>query len=171
MLMDNYIPLFKNMVNGQPIYALVKSFPIGYYEGKVINVGPPRVEMPKNIAIPNNVVDITYEVNGTSYTDVANINESMFSTEKLGAIALVATSKDIILRELRASLKLDEEFLENVDDTIDKKTKNIEQYKTLISKLDTEWAKQQAFETRITNLENNSKETNTLLKTILEKLS
>ena len=168
--MDNYIPLFKNMTQGQPIYALVKSDPINYYEGKIISVGSPRIDMSKNMSIPNNVIDVTYEINNANYTDVINIADSMFSTEKPGAITLVSTSKDIILRELRESLKLDEDFLNSIDETKERKTRNIEQYKSLISKLDTEWAKQQALENRITSLENNSKETNTLLKTILEKL-
>jgi len=97
--------------------------------------------MTKDMAMPNNVIDVTYEINGTNYTDVVNITDSMFSTDKPGAITLVTTSKDIILRELRASLKLDEEFLESIDSTIERKTKNVEQYKALISKLDTEWAK------------------------------
>ena len=169
--MDNYIPLFKNMAQGQPIFALVKSNPICYYEGKIISVGPQRIEMTKDMAMPNNVIDVTYEINGTNYTDVVNITDSMFSTDKPGAITLVTTSKDIILRELRASLKLDEEFLESIDSTIERKTKNVEQYKALISKLDTEWAKQQILEKRISVLENNTKETNTLLKTILDKLN
>lgn len=168
--MDNYIPLFKNMTPGQIIYALSKGDLIEYYEGKIISIGPQRIEMPKDITLPSNVIDVTYEINGSTYTDVVNISESMFSTKKLGGISLVATSKDIILKEIKASLKIDEEFLNGIDDTIEKKNKNIEQYKSLILKLDTEWAKQQVLETRITNLENNSKETNALLKTIIEKL-
>lgn len=168
--MDNYIPLFKNMVSGQPVFSLIKSDPISYYEGKIISIGNPRLEMVKNLSIPNNVIDVTYEINGTNYTDTVNISDSMFSTEKTGAITLVATSKDIILRELRASLKSDEEFLNSIDETKDRKIRNVEQYKNLIATLDTEWAKQQALENRITSLENNSKETNTLLKTILKKV-
>lgn len=168
--MDNYIPLFKNMVQGQPIYALIKGDPINYYEGKIISVGAPRMEMSKNMSIPNNVIDVTYEINNVNYTDSLSVTDSMFSTEKPGAITLIATSKDIILRELRASLKLDEDFLNSIDETKERKIRNIEQYKSLISKLDTEWAKQQALENRITSLENNSKETNNLLKTILKKL-
>jgi len=97
--------------------------------------------MSKNISIPNNVIDVTYEINNANYTDVINIADSMFSTEKPGAITLVSTSKDIILRELRESLKLDEDFLNSIDETKKRKTRNIEQYKSLISKLDTEWAK------------------------------
>jgi len=82
--------------------------------------------MSKDISMPNNVVDVTYEINNTNYTDVVNITDYMFSTGKPGSITLVTTSKDIILRELRASLKLDEEFLESIDETIERKTKNVE---------------------------------------------
>lgn len=80
--MDNYIPLFKNMVSGQPIYSLIKSDPINYYEGKIVSIGNPRLEMAKNLNMPNNVIDVTYEINGTNYTDTVNISDSMFSTEK-----------------------------------------------------------------------------------------
>lgn len=168
--MNEYVPLLKDMNQGQAIFALVKGDDIEYIEGKIISVGPQRVDMMKDISIPRTVVDITYELKGTNYTDVININDSMFSTKKPGFITLVSSSKDIILKEIKASLKIDEDFIEGIDNTIAKKKNNIEQYKDLILKLDTEWAKQQAIETRITSLENNSKETNILLKTILDKL-
>jgi hypothetical protein len=81
--------------------------------------------MAKNMSIPNNVIDVTYEINNTNYTDVINVTDSMFSTDKPGAITLVSTSKDIILRELRASLKLDEDFLSSIDETKERKVKNV----------------------------------------------
>ena len=168
--MNNYIPLFKDMSPGQSIYALMKGDTIDYAEGKIVSISPQRLDMPKDVAIPRNVIDVTYEINGTNYTDVINITDSMFPTKNTGVTTLVATSKDTIVRELRASLKIDEDFLSSIDETIERKKRNVDQYKSLIAKLDTEWAKQQAIETRITNLENTSKETNTLLKTILDKL-
>jgi hypothetical protein len=64
--------------------------------------------MPKDVAIPRNVIDVTYELDGVNYTDVINVTDSMFPTTKLGATTLLATSKDTILRELRESLKIDE---------------------------------------------------------------
>ena len=168
--MNNYIPLFKDMSPGQSIYALMKGDTIDYAEGKIVSISPQRLDMPKDVAIPRNVIDVTYEINGTNQTDVINITDSMFPTKNTGVTTLVATSKDTIVRELRASLKIDEDFLSSIDETIERKKRNVDQYKSLIAKLDTEWAKQQAIETRITNLENTSKETNTLLKTILDKL-
>lgn len=169
--MNNYIPLFKDLTPGQAVYALTKGSELKYTEGKIISVGMQRMDMPKEVAIPRNVIDITYELNGINYTDTVNITDSMFPTTKLGATTLVATSKDTILRELRASLKIDEEFLSTVEETKKQKQKNVKEYKNLIGKLDTEWAEKQALENRITTLENNSRETNTLLKSILDKLS
>lgn len=169
--MNNYIPLFKDLTPGQSIYALIKGPELQYIEGKIVSVGLQRMDMPKDITIPRNVIDVTYELNGVNYTDTVGITDTMFQTHKLGATSLVATSKDTILRELRASLKIDEEFLATVDETKEQKKKNVEQYKRLIGQLDTEWAEKQALENRITTLENNSKETNTLLKSILDKLS
>jgi hypothetical protein len=113
--MNNYIPLFKDLTSGQPVYILIKGKELKYIEGKIINVGVQRMDMPKEIALPRNVIDITYEAEGVNYTDTINVTDSMFSTSKLGATALIATSKDTILRELRASLKIDEEFLATVD--------------------------------------------------------
>ena len=168
--MNNYTPLFKDLSAGQPIYALVKSQDLKYIEGKIVSVGMQRMDMPKDVAIPRNVIDVTYELDGVNYTDTINITDSMFPTKKLGATTLITTTKDVILRELRASLQIDEEFLANVEKTKEQKKKNVQQYKELISKLDTEWAEKQALENRIITLENNSKETNTLLKSILEKL-
>ena len=169
--MNNYIPLFKDLTPGQPIYALTKGPELNYSEGKVVSVGVQRMDMSKELAIPRNVIDITYEVNSATYTDTINITDSMFPTTKLGATTLIATSKDTILRELRASLKIDEEFLATVEETKKQKQNNVKQYKDLIGKLDTEWAEKQALESRITTLENTSKETNNLLKSILDKLS
>lgn len=169
--MNTYIPLFKDLTAGQPVYALVKGPELKYIEGKIISIGLQRMDMSKDITIPRNVIDVTYELEGVNYTDTINVTDSMFPTSKLGATTLVTTSKDTIVRELRASLKIDEDFLKTVDETKEQKKKNVQQYKTLIGKLDTEWAEKQALEGRITALENNSKETNTLLKSILDKLS
>lgn len=168
--MNNYIPLFKDLTPGQPIYVLVKGQELKYIEGKIVNVGMQRMDMPKEITMPRNVIDITYDLEGVNYTDTVNITDSMFPSNKLGATALVATSKDTILRELRASLKIDEEFLATVDQTKQQKEKNVQEYKKLIGKLDTEWAEKQALESRIITLENASRETNTLLKSIIDKL-
>lgn len=170
MFMNNYIPLFKDLVQGQPIYALVKGDSLKYIEGKIISVSPQRVEMSKDSMLPKNVIDVTYTLDGKNYTEAVGITDSMFPTEKLGALSLISTNKDTIVRELRASLKIDEDFLATIDKTIEKKKNNIEQCKSLIAQLDTEWAEKKALENRITTLENNSKETNTLLKTILAKL-
>lgn len=169
--MNTYIPLFKDLRPGQPVYALIKGSELKYIEGKIVSIGMQRMDMPKDVAIPRNVIDVTYELEGVNYTDVINVTDSMFPTTKLGATTLLATSKDTILRELRESLKIDEQFLATVDQTKEQKQKNVQQYKDLIGKLDTEWAEKQALESRITTLENNSRETNTLLKSILDKLS
>jgi hypothetical protein len=37
--MNNYIPLFKDLTPGQPIYALTKGPELNYSEGKVVSVG------------------------------------------------------------------------------------------------------------------------------------
>ncbi|WP_287385845.1 hypothetical protein [Lachnospira sp.] len=84
------------------------------------------MDINKNISMPVNVIDITYELNGKTFTDVIGVNDSTFSTKKPGAVTLVATSKDVILKEVKTSLKLDEEFLNSVDKTIERKKNNVE---------------------------------------------
>ncbi len=167
--MNSYIPIFKDLSQGQSIYALIKSRDFRYVEGKIVSISLPRLDQTKNI-IPQSVIDVTYELDNINYTDTINITDSMFQTEKPGSVTLVSTCKDSIIRELRATIKSTEEYLSTIDDVIEQKQKNLKQSKDLISKLDTEWAEKQAFENRIVALEENSKETNTLLKDLIKKL-
>jgi hypothetical protein len=82
--------------------------------------------MSKDSMLPKNVIDVTYTLDGKNYTEAVGITDSMFPTEKLGALSLISTNKDTIVRELRASLKIDEDFLATIDKTIEKKKSNIE---------------------------------------------
>lgn len=168
----------KDLVVGSPLYALFKGEDLKYVEGSVISIGTQRVEPPKvdtNMPfqpafIPKTVLDLTYSLDGKTYTDTVDTTANMFPTNQTGVITLVATSVGPIVRELRASLKVSEDYLKETEKGIPNAKKRIEQCNQLIAQLDTDFAQKQQFEQRITKLEEAGKQTNTLLQQILDKL-
>lgn len=170
--------LIKELISGSTIYALIKGDNLKYVEGIVTNVGTQRSEFPKvdpmqnyqPAMLPKTVIDLTYKLGEKTYTDTVDINSTMFPTDKPGAITLVSTNIDPILRELRASLKTNQDYLKETEKGIPNAKKRIEQCNQLIAQLDTNFAQKQQFEQRITKLEEAGKQTNTLLQQILDKL-
>ena len=170
--------LFKNLTAGATFHALIKGENMRYVEGQIVSVGLPRYEMPTNNtsamampAMPKNVVDVTYCIEGKNFTDAIDVNASMHPTDKPGATTLLATDKATILRELRATLKIDEDYLANVKTEKVKHEKSAAKCKELITALDTEFAEKQAFEQRIASLEKGQGETNAMLQQIIDKLN
>ena len=174
--------LFKDLTAGSPIYALIKADnELQFSEGAIVSIGQQRAELPQpsangafpfpgNMPAPKTVVDVTYTIEGKNYTDAVDVTACMFPTEKTGAITLVATDKEPIIREIKATLKRSEDYLKNVEVEVPKNRKRVEDCKTLISLLDTEYAEKQVFENRIKKLEEGSATTNKLLNQILSKL-
>ena len=167
--------LFKNLTTGATIHALIKGENMRYVEGAIVSVGIPRMEMPTNtqaaMAMPKNVVDVTYSLEGKNYTDAIDVNASMAPTDKTGATTLLATDKATILRELRATLKIDEDYLAHVDEEKVRREKSVDKCRELIGLLDTEFAEKQAFEQRIQSLEHGQSQTNAMLQQIIDKLN
>lgn len=169
--------LFKNLTAGATIHALVKGDNMRYVEGQIVSVGMPRMDMPKDakamsaLAMPKNVVDVTYSLEGKNYTDAIDVNASMWPTDKPGATTLLATDKATILRELRATKKIDEDYLAHADEEKAKREKSVEKCSELIGLLDTEFAEKQAFEQRIAKLEQGTEKTNNMLQQIIDKLN
>lgn len=172
--------LFKDLRAGSPVYALIKKDnELQYCEGLIVSVGQPRLDMPKanngqidmsQFSSMRNVVDVTYSLEGKNYTDAVDVTDCMFPTEKTGAITLVATDKEPIIRELHATRKKAEDYIKAVDTEVPRNKKRIEECDTLISLLDTKYAEKQEFEKRIKKLEDGSTKTNELLEKILNKL-
>lgn len=172
--------LIKDLAIGSPLYVLVKGEELRYLEGQVTNIGVQRVESPKvdtnlpfqpaSAFIPKTVLDLTYNADGKTYTDTVDVTAYMFPTNQIGKVTLVATSVEPIIRELRASLKVSEDYLKETEKGIPNAKKRIEQCNQLIAQLDTDFAQKQQFEQRITKLEEAGKQTNTLLQQILDKL-
>ena len=173
--------LFKDLSAGSPIYALIKADDeLQFSEGSIVSIGQQRTELPPannggfpfpgNMPAPKTVIDVTYTIEGKNYTDAVEVTACMFPTEKTGAITLVATDKEPVIREIKATLKRSEDYLKNVEVEVPKNRKRVEDCKTLISLLDTEYAEKQVFENRIKKLEEGSATTNKLLNQILSKL-
>ena len=174
--------LFKDLTPGSSIYALIKGDnELQYTEGSIVTVGQQRIDMPQiqpgqtfplpqNLSSPKTVVDVTYSLDGKNYTDAVEITSYMFPTEKPGAITLIATDKEPIVRELHATLKRAEDYLKSVETEVPRNKKRIDDCKTLISLLDTAYAEKQELENRIKKLEDGNAETNKLLNQILNKL-
>ena len=173
--MNNTNVLFKDLTAGATVHALIKGDNMRYVEGQIVSVGMPRMEMPTGtspaMAMPKNVVDVTYSLEGKNYTDAIDVNASMAPTDKPGATTLLATDKATILRELRATLKIDEDYLANAKNEKARHEKSAAKCKELITALDTEYAEKQAFEQRIQSLEHGQSQTNAMLQQIIDKLN
>ena len=178
--MNNFI-LFKDLTPGSIIYALVKNpDELNYVEGSIVSVGQPRMDMPdfsngqmpnmQNFQTPKSVVDVTYSLDGKNYTDAVDVTAYMFPTEKPGAISLITTDKESIVRELHATCKRSEDYIKSTETEVPRNKKRIEDCKALIGLLDTKYAEKQEFENRIKKLEDGNAETNKLLNQILSKL-
>ena len=168
--------LIKNLTSGSAIYALIKGDTLVYAEGTIESIGSPRADYQKDMNgqfIPSQtismVMDVTYKINDKTYTDQVDANASMFPTKKPGAITLVSSDVEPIIRELKATLKKSEDYIKETETGIPNNTKRIEQCKELIAKLDTSFAEKKALEDRIHRLELQSNETNTLLKQLIEQ--
>ena len=175
--------LFKDLTAGSPVYALIKADnELQYSEGSIVSIGQQRSELPQpsanngafpfagNMPTPKTVIDVTYTIEGKNYTDAVEITACMFPTSKPGAISLIATDKEPIIREIKATLKRAEDYLKSVEVEVPKNKKRVDDCKTLISLLDTEFAEKQEFENRIKKLEEGNVTTNKLLNQILAKL-
>lgn len=179
--MSNFV-LFKDLTPGSIIYALVKNpDELNYIEGSIVSIGQQRVDIPKFEngqipslqtfqAAPKTVVDVTYSLDGKNYTDAVEVTAYMFPTEKPGAISLITTDKDSIIRELHATRKRSEDYIKNVETEVPRNKKRIDDCKALIGLLDTKYAEKQELENRIKKLEDGNAETNKLLNKILDKL-
>lgn len=173
--------LFRDLTSGSPIYALIKhDEEIQYIEGSIVSISQQRVEMPQpqqSVSFPmpsvptsRTVIDITYTLGGKNYTDTADVTDSMFATEKPGAISLIATDKEPIIRELKATLKRAKDYIKSTETEVPRNKKRIEECVALIEVLDTAYAEKQEMEKRIKKLEDNGEKTHKLLSQILDKL-
>lgn len=177
----NNLALFKDLSSGCAVYALVKKQDeLVYTEGSIVSVGQPRVEIPANktgqiqlgqaFQAPKTIVDVTYSLDGKNYTDAVEVTAYMFPTENPGAISLIATDKEPIIRELHATKKKASDYLKSIETEVPRNKKRIEDCDALISLLDTQYAEKQEIENRIKKLEDSSSKTNELLEKILNKL-
>lgn len=171
--------LFKDLTAGQPVYALMKGDELKYSEGSIVSVGMQRMDMPQPqqgqmpMQMPpmRQVVDVTYQVEGKNYTDAVDITASVFPTDKPGCLSMVSTDKDAIVRELHATLKTSENYLKEAEREIPRQTKRMEDCKTLIAQLDTDFRDKQQTEQRFAKLEEAQRQQDGKLDKILALLN
>lgn len=164
--------LFKDMAAGATVHALVKGEELRYVTGTVVSIGQPRVDMPNPIQGIGQgykqVVDVTFAVDGKNYTEAVDVTACMFPTNKLGGVSLVATDTEPIVRELRATEKLDADYLKQTESEIPKREKRIEACKMLIAELDTDYKEKREIEDRFIRIEKKQEEFGGMLKRILD---
>ena len=168
--------LFKDLTPGQTVYALIKGDELRYCEGSIVSVGQQRMDMPQaqvgQMPMPSfkNVVDVTYSLDGKNYTDTVDVTAAVFPTDKPGALSLVATDKDAVVRELHATLKTSENYLKEAEREVPKQKKRVKDCKTLIAQLDTDFKDRQQAEERFAKLEETQRQQGGKLDEILELL-
>lgn len=171
--------LFKDLTAGQPVYALMKGDDLSYCEGSIVSVGQQRMEVPQAapgqmpMQMPSfkNVVDVTYTLDGKSYTDAVDVTASVFPTKNPGILTLVATDKDAVLRELNATLNASENYLKEAEREVPKQQKRVEDCKALIAQHDTKYKAQQQTEQRFAKLEDAQRQQGDKLDKILAILN
>ena len=168
--------LFKGLAAGTVIYALLKGDDMKYQEGTIVSVSQPRMNYPDmkpgQMQMPSvqEVVDVTYSLEGKNYTDMVEVTAGMFQTKNPGVLALVSTDKDAIVRELRASLNASENYIKEAEREVPRQEKRIGQCKELIAQLDTEYKDKQENEKRFAKIEETQKEQGGKLDQILALL-
>lgn len=169
---DKMNTLFKDMAAGATVHALVKGEELRYVTGTVVSIGQPRVDIPNPIQGIGQgykqVVDVTFAVDGKNYTEAVEVTACMFPTNKLGGVSLVATDTEPIVRELRATEKLDADYLKQTESEIPKREKRIEACKQLIAELDTDYKEKRETEDRFIRIEKKQEEFGGMLKRILD---
>lgn len=150
--------LFKDLTPASVIYALTKGDGLNYCEGSIVSIGQPRMNMPDmskmgQMPAMQNVIDVTYSLDGKNYTDTVDVTASVFSTKNTGAITLVSTDKDAIVRELHATLKTSENYIKEAEREVPKQKKRMKECKELIAQLDTDFKERQQTEERFAKIE------------------
>lgn len=151
--------LFKDLTAGSLVYALMKGDNLNYCEGSIVSVSQPRMNMPEmkpgQMQMPQvqQVVDVTYSLDGKNYTDMVDVTAGMFPTKNPGVLTLVSTDKEAVVRELHATLKSSENYIKEAEREVPKQKKRVEQCNELIAQLDTEYKERQESEKRFAKIE------------------
>lgn len=174
--------LFKDTTAGALVYALVKDEnELKYIEGSIVSVSQPRMNMPEikpgqmpmQMPAMQQVVDVTYSLEGKNYTDVVDTAAGVFSTNNPGAVTMVSTEKDAVVRELHATLKTSENYIKEAEREVPKQKKRIKDCKALILQLDTDFKEKQQTEERFNKMQetiNEQSKSIIEIKDLLKKL-
>ena len=154
---------FKELRPNNPIHLLDKSDGVKYCQGKVLNVGMPRIDaqpgtMPQ-MQMPQMVVDVTIEANGKTNTYKFAENATVGAVGNM----LVSTDKEGVIREIDATIAHCEQYFADKE----KMEKEYEESKKLKAELDTAYKEKQENENRFLSIEKTQAEQGDMLKEIL----
>ena len=141
---------FKELRTNNAIHILDKNDGVKYCQGKVLNVGTPRIDTPQpgtmpTMQMPQMVVDVTVEANGKTETykfpdsaSVAGVGNTLFSTDKDG-----------VIREVDATIAHCEQYFADKE----RMEKAYEQSKKLKSELDSAYKEKQEIDLRFQKMD------------------
>ena len=168
--------LLKDLTAGAVVYALMKDDELKYHEGCIVSVSRPRMNMPEmkpgQMQLPamQQVVDVTYSLDGKNYTDMVDVTASMFASKNPGVLTLITADKESIVRELHATLKASENYIKEAEREVPRQEKRVEDCRTLIAQLDTDYKERQQTEERFAKIETTQREQGSKLDEILSLL-
>lgn len=163
--------MFKDLKPGLQILMLDKSVtPMKCYNGKVIKVSPPRVEMPKmdnpmqpfpSMQFQDRVVDLTVEYDGKTSTFVVSENSNV----AYGDMVTISCTEEPIINEVKSKMKESADIV----DSYEYHKANIEECKSILAAISPQYADNQEQDKRMTAMESDIAEIKRLILSLKKK--
>ena len=163
--------MFKDLKPGLQILMLDKSVtPMKCYNGKVVKVSPPRVEMPKmdnpmhpfpSMQFQDRVVDLTVEYDGKTSTFVVSENSNV----AYGDMVTISCTEEPIINEVKSKMKESADIV----DSYEYHKANIEECKSILATISPQYADNQEQDKRMAAMESDIAEIRRLILSLKEK--
>lgn len=163
--------MFKDLKPGLQILMLDKSVtPMKCYNGKVVKVSPPRVEMPKmdnpmqpfpSMQFQDRVVDLTVEYDGKTSTFVVSENSNV----AYGDMVTISCTEEPIINEVKSKMKESADIV----DSYEYHKANIEECKSILAAISPQYADNQEQDKRMAAMESDIAEIRRLILSLKEK--
>lgn len=163
--------MFKDLKPGLQILMLDKSVtPMKCYNGKVVKVSPPRVEMPKidnpinpfpSMQFQDRVVDLTVEYDGKTSTFVVSENSNV----AYGDAVTISCTEEPIINEVKSKMKESADIV----DSYEYHKANIEECKSILATISPQYADNQEQDKRMTAMESDIAEIKRLILSLKKK--
>lgn len=163
--------MFKDLKPGLQILMLDKSVtPMKCYNGKVVKVSHPRVEMPKmdnpmqpfpSMQFQDRVVDLTVEYDGKTSTFVVSENSNV----AYGDMVTISCTEEPIINEVKSKMKESADIV----DSYEYHKANIEECKSILATISPHYADNQEQDKRMAAMESDIAEIRRLILSLKEK--